>query len=215
MPLSPLRSPAAPAQDAAHKLSPHQPSAHSPSHAPAALHRKSNPALLSASGASGFDAGTRPSGPKITLPTAPGAPEAVKAGQPGTADGAGATTGTAAVGSLKGSAIDAIFNKGSAVYEHILSGFGISSPPIEDPTARLQARSEQLGKALAADPSLKDKISHRDLMQAWHISQIFSNPDFLGALNDTQKVAVQSYQTTFAALRGSDWPPPPGGGHGN
>src|SRR4051812_20065140 len=100
MALSPLRAPAAPAQDATHKLSlhPHQPAAQQP----AGPQRKSNPALLSATGASGFDANTQPSGPKITLPTAPGAPEAVKGGKPGTADGANAATGPTAVGSAQG-----------------------------------------------------------------------------------------------------------------
>jgi len=64
---------------------------------------------------------------------------------------------------------------------------------------------------LADDPTLKDKISKSDLMQAWHVSQIFANPEFQAGLNDLQKQATASYQSTFAALRGSDWPPPPGG----
>ena len=37
---------------------------------------------------------------------------------------------------------------------------------------------------------------------------------FLGSLNDTQKLAVQSYQNTMAMMC-AEWPPPPGGGRGN
>lgn len=211
MPLSPLRAHAAPAQDATHKASFHQPAAQQPAaHQPASLHRKSNPALLSASGASGFDASTRPSGPKITLPTAPGAPEAVKGGKPGTADGASAANAPSTVGAVKGGAIDAIFNKGSAAYENILSSLGFKDlPQIDDPTARLQQRSDYLGKVLTDDPTLKDKISQADLTQAWHISQIFADPDFQAGLNDLQKQATASYQHTMSLMRTVDWPPPP------
>jgi hypothetical protein len=209
MSLSPIRPPAAPTQDAPHKLS--SPQTPTPHHV--GLHRKSNPALLSATGSSGFEPHTRASGPKITLPVAPGAPEPVKAGKPGTVSGTGTTTGTSAVGSVGSGAIDALFNKGSATFEKILGGFGISSPPIEDPTARLQARSDQLGQVLTADPSLKNQVSKGDLMQAWQISQIFSSPDFYGSLNETQQSAVNSFNNSFAMLCGADWPPPPGGGY--
>jgi len=207
MSLSPLRPPASPVQDAPRKISTPQPSAANPPapqafgfHKSGSATRPSNPALQAATGASGFDAGgAKASLPKIALPQT-GSPQA--------------TGGASAVGSISGSKIDAIFNKGSSTFEHILGSLGQTFPPVSDPTARLQSRSDQLGKVLTADPSLKSQISFHDLMQAKRISRIFSNPAFLGSLNDTQKLAVQSYQNTMAMMC-AEWPPPPGGGHSN
>jgi len=207
MSLSPLRPPASPVQDAPRKIStPQQPSAEK-AQAPQPFGyrrgngnatRTSNPALQASGGTSGFDAGTRATGPKISLPQA-GAP------QP--------TNGTSAIGTISSKGIDAIFNKGSSTFEHILGSLGQTFQPVGDPTARLQSRSDQLGQVLTADPSLKSQISFHDLMQAKRISRLFSNPTFLGSLNDLQKQAVQSYQNTMS-LMCAEWPPPPGG-HGN
>ncbi|HYV43321.1 MAG TPA: hypothetical protein VFA20_00610 [Myxococcaceae bacterium] len=212
MSISPLRPPASPVQDAPRKIStPPQQSTATQSapqafgfHKSGSATRPSNPALQATTGASGFDAGARASGPKTSLPKLSlpqtGAPQA--------------TGGASAIGSLSGSKIDAIFNKGSSTFEHILGSLGQPVQPIDDPTARLQSRSDQLGKVLTADPSLKSQISFHDLMQAKRISRIFSNPVFLGSLNDLQRQAVQSYQNTMAMMC-AEWPPPPGGGRGN
>jgi hypothetical protein len=206
MALSPLRPPAAPVQDAPRKIStPPQPQGlgvqKSNAHASTPA-RGSNPALQSTTGASGFDPTAKTSGrPAISLPTPTGAPQA--------------TGGANKVGSIGSTGIDALFNKGSSVFEKILGGLGQSVTPIDDPTARLQARSDQLGALLKSDPSLAGQVSHHDKMQAFRISKIFSNPAIYGALNDAQKAAVQSYQNTVYMLCGAEWPPPPGGGRGN
>lgn len=203
MPLSPLRPPAAPVQDAPRKISTPLPAAdHSKANAFGAprsgsVTRPSNPALQAATGASGFDAGARTSGPRISLPAPTGAPQQ--------------TSGTTAVGTLSGTAIDRIFNKGSSSFEKILGSLGQSFPPVSDPTARLKQRSDQLGQVLTADPSLVNQVSRHDKMQAMRISRIFSNPTFYNSLNDLQKAAVDSYQGTMAMMC-AEWPPPPNGG---
>jgi hypothetical protein len=211
MSLSPLRPPAAPVQDAPRKIStPQQPPAPSAfgirkggRHAQT---RPSNPALQASTGSSGFDAGARTGGPRIALPAPTGAPESTK--------GANATAGTSATGSVSSKFIDAMFNKGSSIFEKILGSLGHKDlPQIDDPAAKLQQRSDYLGSLLKADPSLKDQISFADIAKAHRISKIFANPTFYGALSDVQKLAVDSYQGTMCMLRsGEDWPPPPGGG---
>lgn len=212
MPLSPLRPPAAPVQDAPRKISTPLPAAdHSKANAFGAsrsgsVTRPSNPALQAATGASGFDAGApRTGGPRISLP-ATGAPQPTK--------GTGQTTGTSAVGTVSGTAIDRIFNLGSKSFEKILGSLGQSFPPVSDPTARLQQRSDQLGSLLKGDPSLVNQVSRHDKMQAMRISRIFSNPTFYNSLNDLQKAAVDSYQGTMSMLC-AEWPPPPSGGRSN
>jgi len=207
MPLSPLRPPAAPVHDAPRKistpLSPTTPPApHSSGlHKGGSVTRPSNPALQASTGASGFDPSARTTGPRISLP-ATGAP------QP--------TAGTSAVGATSGHTVAGLFNKGSSSFEKILGSLGHKDlPPIEDPTARLQQRSDYLGSLLQADPSLKNQISKRDLFQAMRISKAFSDPTFYGSLDPAQKQAVDSYQNTMSMMC-AEWPPPPGrGGYGN
>ncbi len=219
MPLSPLRQPQAPIQDAPRSIStPQQPAQHQHGlHRPAAAtaaQRPSNPALRAAGGESGFDGkAPRPAGPQLSLPVAPGAPAPVQNGKPAslesaTATGTTATTGTQAVGSVNSSGIDALFNKGSATFEKILGQLGASFQPIDDPTARLQSRSDQLGGMLAADPSLRNQVSPSDLAQVSALSKIFSDPAFYNGLTDPQKSAADSYNRT-AAMLCADWPPPP------
>src|SRR5690349_14405992 len=98
MPLSPLRPPAAPIQDAPRKISsPLQSPAAKPTTTPStgslktgSVTRPSNPAVQGATGTSGFDPGLRAGGPKISLP-ATGAPQPTNA-----------ANGPSSVGSLSG-----------------------------------------------------------------------------------------------------------------
>jgi len=209
---SPLRPLAAPVQDAPRKLSTpqqpaqrqsglHQSGLHRPSGHPA-TNRRSNPALQSTTGESGFDGrlqqGGRPqladTRPQLSLP-----------GSAGSADGASATQETSSAPPLD--RVHKIFDQTSKTLEGILKSLGYNDlPEIEDSTARMQQRSDYLGSLLTATPELADQISTGHKMQLYSLSKLMDGWTGLPAAE--VKAIGSVHDTTLMACAG--WQPPPG-----
>lgn len=219
MSLSPLRPLAAPVQDAPRKLSTPQPPAQRQSglhqsglhrSTEHAGHRRSNPALQSATGASGFDGRPQLAGkpqladsrPQLSLPGSPDSPSLLPGGRPG---GAEAASGTQATGAVPPpDAVHKVFDHASKVMESMLSSLGYKDlPAIEDSTERMKQRSDFLGGLLTATPELADQISTSDKAQLWGLSQLMNK--WAPSLPEVEQVAIQSVDHTMRAL---GWQPP-------
>lgn len=170
--------------------------------------RSSNPAVRSTGGESGFDGGARTRGGG-GFQVAGGLPSLNPSAQPQTGSRFGGVTGsraTGGVGEISDRRLDALFNRASKTYEHILTKLGATFSQVDDPTQRLNDRSTQLGNLLTANPQLKDQISTGDKRRVSNLSRMFLaiQPQLSGDRLNSANAFLGT-----AAMFCAEWPPPP------